>query len=1103
MSRRKNHTHRLNASPTLARVLLACSPLLLGAGITPERQEAARRILADTGIKGGLVVHVGCADGRLTAALRVNDSYVVHGLDTSAGRVAEAREHIRSLGIYGPVSVEQHSGAHLPYTDNLVNLVVSEDLGSIETDEVMRVLTPGGVAYIKDNGKWTKLTKPRPNGIDEWTHALHDADNNAVARDDVVGPPHHLQWVASPKWARSHDHLASLSALVSANGRIFCIVDEGSTAFVTLPSRWRLVARDAFNGVLLWKRPIGPWEGHLRGFRSGPPDLARRLVVTGDRVYVTLGYGKPLTALDAATGETVMTYGGTQGTLEVVYHQGRLFVVTGDRAAEEAAAIAWRRGVTPPPHDKRIIAIDAATGDILWRNSGPDTAEVMPTTLATRKGRVFYQNADHVICLNSDSGNEIWRAKRPVARRRLGWSTPTLVVYEDVVLSADRPKPAAEQESDESSNDVTWEPSSAGGKAPGGELIAFSAGTGKRLWSCECREGYNTPIDVLVAADLLWTGDMVRARDPGITRARNPKTGKVARTRPADQSFFTVGMTHHRCYRNKATTRYLILGRAGVEFIDLTSGRGVANHWVRGTCQYGVMPCNGLLYAPPHSCACYIQAKLNGFNALAPRRENQHERSREGHRLEKGPAYGEARAPVDAAPSDWPTYRHDPARSGRAGSAVAKRLKPLWHKDLKGKLSSPVVAAGKVFVSVVDSHAVHALDAETGENVWSYTAGGRVDSPPTIHDGLVLFGSADGWVYCLGVSDGQLVWRFRAAPEDRRVIAYGQLESAWPVHGNVLVLNDVAYFVAGRSAFLDGGMFLYRLNVLTGEVLSQTRIDARDPETGTEPQTIIRHLDMRGALPDVLSSDGRSVFMRHTRFDLNGVRQEPDVVHLYSPAGFLDGSWWHRTYWIVGTHMDSGYGGWLRIGNVVPAGRLLTFDDAAIYGFARDRYAHHGSHVGLDASTVFHFKAKRDAGTRYTRYRLFGINRTDEAPGDMPADPPRKPGAKPGGNVKAKASPKKTYAWSRRVPLLVRAMVLTDETLFVAGPPDVLDSDEATSPFDRRKGALLRAASLVDGQRLAEYTLDAPPVFDGMIAANKCLYLSSIDGNVSCLGEIR
>ena len=86
---------------------------------------------------------------------------------------------------------------------------------------------------------------------------------------------------------------------------------------------------------------------------------------------------------------------------------------------------------------------------------------------------------------------------------------------------------------------------------------------------------------------------------------------------------------------------------------------------------------------------------------------------------------------------------------------------------LGGKLTAPVVAGGRVFVASVDTHTVHALDGSSGRTVWSFTAGGRIDSPPTIYRGLVLFGAADGNVYALRAGDGKLVWRFRAAPQAR------------------------------------------------------------------------------------------------------------------------------------------------------------------------------------------------------------------------------------------------------------------------------------------------------------------------------------------------
>ena len=1089
-------------------VIAACSSAL-AQPLTPSQQ--AEKILKACDVTGGLVVHIGCGNGRLTAALRAGDSFLVHGLDRDRGRVALARRYIQALGTYGPVSVDQLRGQRLPYADNLVNLVVSEDLGGLSMDEVMRVLAPGGTAYMKTGGEWEKTVKPRPEQIDEWTHSMYDATNNAVSNDSIVGPPHQLQWVAGPQWARSHDHLSSISGAVSSGGRIFYIVDEAPIAAVILEPDWHLVARDAFSGVLLWKRRIPKWQWHLRAFRTGPSDLSRRLVAVGNRVYATLGVDGPLVALDAATGKTVTTYEQTEGTLEVVYCDGTLFVVTGEIAEQDESTDRQRPGFAPVrpqrpgyvenPPAKGIVALDAETATVLWSKSDAETTELMPTTLAVSKGRVFFQNADEVLCVDARSGDDLWQAKRSTSRSRPTWSAPTLVVYGDVVLSADRAVAEKKTLDTDEKRKVEWIVSATGGQAPVGELIAFSAEDGQRLWSCASRECYNSPADVLVADGLVWTGSLVKASDPGITEGRDPVTGEVKRTRPPDKEFFAAGMGHHRCYRNKATNEYLLLGRSGVEFIELDTGRPIPNHWVRGACQYGVIVCNGLLYAPTNPCACFITAKIPGFNCLAPKPESPGQQTAAPQvRLEKGPAYTllKGDGPRSLA-GDWPTYRRDNARSGYTPAPVGSALKPAWNKQLGGRLSTVAVARGMLFVVQIDAHTVHALSAESGREIWSYTAGGRIDSPPTIWQGRALFGCADGWVYCLRASNGALVWRFRAAPDDRRIVAYGQLESAWPVPGSVLVRDPstgsgqaVAYCAVGRSSYLDGSVRLCRLDAKTGRLLSETIIDHRDPETGYQRKGTVKGTNMPGALPDVLSCDGQSIYMRHNRFDLEGQPQSPDVKHLFSSAGFLEDSWWHRTYWQFGTAMGSNYGGWPQAGNRVPAGRILAFDDESIYGFGRSQYIHHGAHVGIDGATIFHFKPQQDAERRFTTYRAFATDRT-------PSRDPQPANAAAKRKRAAVSGQAKKYRWTGQPPVLARAMVLAGNNLFLAGPPDIFSSEEPAATFEGKRGGLLCVLSAADGSELAKYDLASPPVFDGMAAAGGRLYMATTGGEVLCL----
>ena len=308
-------------------------------------------------------------------------------------------------------------------------------------------------------------------------------------------------------------------------------------------------------------------------------------------------------------------------------------------------------------------------------------------------------------------------------------------------------------------------------------------------------------------------------------------------------------------------------------------------------------------------------------------------------------------------------------------------------------------------------------------------------------------------------------------------MAYGQLESAWPVHGNILVHQDSAYFAAGRSSYLDGGVYLYRLDLLSGRLLSQTRMDSRDPETKEQPKEAICDFDMPGILPDVLSCDGSSLYMRHNRFDLNGVEQEADVPHLFSGVGFLDGSWWHRTYWLVGAEMASGWGRWPIAGNVVPSGRLLVLDSSSVYGFGRHQYSRGGSHVGLDD----------------TYYRLFATDRKPLIQSEHPDEKPVKQIKKLDQLPRGYASDKSVvnYHWEIKIPFMVRAMILAGNNLFLAGQSGLANPEES-------KGAFLRVVSAKNGKDLAEYTLDSPPVFDGIAATRGCIYISSVDDRVTC-----
>lgn len=1073
-------------------IILGLAAYLLGAGsfatAAPHAASEATHILKATGIEGGLVVHLGCGDGSLTAALRAKDSMLVHGLDTDAKNVAKTRANAAELNLGGAVSASTLASDVLPFIDNVVNLLVAEQPGAVSEKEIMRVLVPYGVAYVKTGGKWAKKTKPYPENIDEWTHFLHGPDGNAVANDSVVGPPKHMQWVSGPKHTKSHRHGTAVDVMVSAKGRLFSIEDRGPTALPhSLPSKWWLIARNAFNGVTLWQRPISQWQTSALDSRNlVPTDLHRRLVVEGERVYTTLSIFGPVEQIDAVSGKTLRTYEGTENAEEIVCQEGVLYLVVNLAGADELdrrAIGSWRTEVLP----KRIVAIRAETGEQLWEKRDKETQTLLPMSLAARRTRVFFQNTDGVFSLDALTGKETWRSSQEANYKRPTWSAPTLVALDGLVLTADRRL----HDQKKGGNTKAGDPVVA-------ELSALSAESGEALWTMPCAEGDMSPVDVFSVNGSLWVGETIKRNGPEYQSVRDQRTGKV--TRKFDEYDGWADWHHHRCYRDKATEKYILAGRTGVEFINLKTGELTPHNWLRGNCKHGVLPCNGLLYMPPDQCGCYVESKLTGFHALASTQAPRAKSSTP--RLEKGPAYGKASAPVGSKAGDWPTYRGDAARSGTVAATISPTLKQAWEVQLGGRLSQPVVAEGRLFVAALDNHELHVLDADSGKALWSCQVGGRIDSPPTISNDLAVFGSRDGWVYALRASDGVLAWRFRAAPDDLRLIADDRLESVWPVNGSVLVEDGIVHCAAGRSSYLDGGVNMLKIRLATGDLVQEENFNSRDAKTGRtvplyEPyKTTPRYQsrEMPGVMPDILSSDGKNIWMRAVTFDRNLAIEEEDKPHLFSWMGYLDDSWWERAYWIYGDHCFAGCFGVYEAQSVLPTGRLLVFDDTSVFGYQDQGFLKRTGGIGA-----------------------FAANKTATFVKSTPA-------ARKKGRKKTKAGASKIACdWRSDVPVHPNGIVLAGQTLFLAGSPafdedamrehleslptddqkpDVMVQD-ALDAFEGRKGGLLVAIDKSTGKKIGERKLDSIPVFDGLIAANGGLYMSTRAGSVVALSGVK
>ena len=1073
-------------------IIISLTAFLSSASALPESDLAAR-IISDTGVKGGFVAHVGCGDGALTAALReAGDGYLVQGLDADAADVAKARARLLAADLYGSASADGWDGKRLPYIDGMVNLLVVE--GVVSKDEITRVLAPRGVAYVKQGRRWTKTVQPVPSEIDDWTHHLYNAQGTMVGKDKKTGPPRRIQWVGGPKWLRNHDFMSSMNAMVSANGRIFYALDEGLRNHIYLPADWRLIARDAFSGAILWEHKMADWHPQIWPLKSGPADLPRKLVAVGDRVYCSMGYNAPVSALDAATGEVIHVYKDTKGAMESIVDGDAIFTLiepvrqTVNYGSKQASygeiGTANKMGWSQKRPAREIVAQDLRSGADLWRV----TDKVAPLSLTACDDRVYYINDTRLVGLDRKSGKELWRSTGKEINAPASTGDAIRVIYDDGVV-------------------VVFQ---------GKNALAFAADSGKQLWGGGIQpSGHHCPKDLFPIDGLLWSANTGTDQKKG-TRftALDLHTGKVERDlRAKNLPAFPM---HPRCYPSRATESYIMLCGMGTEFYAPDSDTVDVNNHVRGSCIYGVMPANGLLYKPADSCCCYYQSKLEYFTALAPEAEGADPAApiAEKERLVKGPAYAKASADKPATDA-WPMYRRDVARSGSAPALSSTKIDKAWEAKLGGRLTQPIVAEGLALIASIDTHTVHALNADNGKEAWTFTAGGRVDSPPTVHEGTVIFGAADGYVYCLRASDGALVWKYLVALNHSKIVSLQQVESLWPVSGASLVFDGKVHALAGRHMFFDGGLRLAILDAKTGKLVTEQIYDEREPETGKHLQELITAKYMPVANPDIFSTDGDYLYMQAQNFDLDGKRVDiapaarrakasgDEGKHLFCQTGFLDDVWFHRSFWLYDNDTGEGWGNYTDNRKTAVCGRLIVHNDERAYAFRSENLGN-------------------TLNPRPT-YQLYAADLVPSMTPEKKAPAPAPKKGPDGKRIRVKRGPKGVPGfqshWIREAPpILVNAMVLAGDALVIAGPQDYADEakifgftpgadakiDAALEAQDAawrgKKGGILNIVSTTDGVTIGKHNLDSIPVFDGMSAADGALFISMKNGVVARWG---
>ena len=144
---------------------------------------------------------------------------------------------------------------------------------------------------------------------------------------------------------------------------------------------------------------------------------------------------------------------------------------------------------------------------------------------------------------------------------------------------------------------------------------------------------------------------------------------------------------------------------------------------------------------------------------------------------------------------------------------------PMWRyvRDMQKDAGHPVATAGGLaFVGCEHNGALLALDAKTGEERWRFYTNGAIRTRPAADAQRVIFGSDDGYLYCLG-HDGKLRWRSALGNGDRFVIGHQRLTSAWPVPTHPLLADGKVFALGG--CWPADGVFMNAIDAMTGRLL--------------------------------------------------------------------------------------------------------------------------------------------------------------------------------------------------------------------------------------------------------------------------------------------
>lgn len=811
-----------------------------------------------TGKMAGYALFIGMPNVAVLKDLTSQKTFTVQCLIAS-DKLGEAQKLLRDNQLSGYVTAVSFKNSPLPYVKNIFDVAIIGDQAvmtslGVTKDEILRILTPEGVLLTGSSPTWIKEIKPASSGVSQTKHDVNIAAGRSFSDDSDLQLPFEMRWVNGPRWAQTLTQ--GLIAQVSAGGVEYMVTRLAmSNEYVGTHTGWetplapmKIVARNAFNGLILWEAPCDLT-------RTGQ-EPQKRVAADNNRFYCTnvnkvIGYNK---------------YTG-QKEIETPVYDGISFIgITGNSLLVGTSATLYGHSLT--------------NGSLVWN---------YPLSNALKNwfeanGKIFLHLTANITVLNSQSGTLVY--SKPVSE------LPGLIG----ILTT--------------RNNIL-------GILCESKFYAYSQSENKQLWSGDLSKNYGGIPSFRIYDNNIQVGLDVFSLTTG---------AKVT-------SYSKMANIYTKCQYPATTPKYIVDTRINVFSIDSTLQKSYP--FTRTPCNSGVFIANGLIYGTPEDCVC----NPNQIMANLAIGSSSKEATAADFTTVRQPIKGNGVSPTTSSSNsnDWPTTYGNQQR-GLSTKAVGPTTLNLmntkvvtnsprdgavsvsWRSSGTFGLTAPVVAGGIIHVADVEGGIVHAISETTYNTIWTFTAEGKISSAPTIEKGHCVFSSHDGYIYCLQADNGNLIWKNRVAPIEKRIPAFGLFESPWPVASGVAIVNDTVFGVGGHSSVGEGGFAVAAFKLSDGTM-----------HYGTQLSGAASH---NWGLADLLTVEGSTVWMRYFKigknasnyFTSNNDRIEGSRLGLldYAVSFRMHNSW--RSGMVTTVFERTGND----VTQVTHNGRIISFDESQV-----------------------------------------------------------------------------------------------------------------------------------------------------------------------------